>query len=69
MRKIHNFLISVGQIGSTAFFIVWTCLLIGWVINLFKLIGMRHTDTITTDLILRIIGIPLVPIGGIMGWL
>lgn len=38
----------------------------GWVINIVKLIGMS-IDTITIELILRFIGIFIVPLGSIMG--
>lgn len=60
------------RIGLTSIFLqiaITIFLLIGWVLNLFEVIGIRYTDTITLEIILRVVGLFLLPLGGIMGWL
>ena len=41
---------------------------IGWLINIYKVVGMFSSD-VTAELILRVVGIFVVPFGGIMGWM
>lgn len=40
---------------------------IGWVMNILDLVGME-LDVVTIELILRVIGIVVVPLGAIMGY-
>lgn len=40
---------------------------IGWVMNIVELFGMSFS-TVTGELVVRIIGVFLFPIGGIAGW-
>ena len=41
--------------------------LIPWAVNIFKILKMSF-DPITTELVLRFIGIPFFPLGAIMGF-
>ena len=41
---------------------------IGWIINFAKLIGIMHAD-ISSEFILRIIGLFVLPFGSIMGYM
>lgn len=69
MRKLHNFFVSLGIVGYITYFAIIIALLIGWFLNIGTLIGMRHTDDFTLEILLRIVGIFIGPLGGVMGWL
>lgn len=69
MRKVHNFFTSLGLVGYVTYFLLCIVLLIGWFLNIGKLVGLRHSDEITVEIIIRIIGVFGGPLGGIMGWL
>lgn len=59
-----------GQTASIlilAHFATVAAVLIGWVLNLIDLIGMIGQE-ISTEFILRIVGVPIVPLGSIMGY-
>lgn len=44
-------------------------LLIGWVMNLIEVINLGlSASPLTTEFIVRLIGVPVGPLGGIMGW-
>lgn len=40
----------------------------GWAMNLIDLVGMAD-EGITTELVIRIVGVFAVPLGAMMGWL
>lgn len=40
---------------------------VGWVLNLITLFKVSY-DVVTLELVLRIAGVPLSPLGGLMGW-
>lgn len=42
--------------------------IVGWIANIVKLFHMT-VDPVTTELILRIIGIPFGPLGAVMGFM
>jgi len=57
--------------GAIASIVFCFLTIIGWVINIFATIGLLINETtivITGKLILRVIGILVVPLGSIMGW-
>lgn len=41
----------------------------GWIWNIVKLFNIGSFETLTGELILRIVGIPLGPLGVVMGYL
>lgn len=54
---------------AIASILLWITMVIGWIINIIKIIGIATTDpTPTTMFILRIVGIFLPPLGGVVGW-
>lgn len=48
--------------------VVWLLAVIGWVMNIVKLIGMAQTDEFTTMFVLRCVGVLAAPFGCILGW-
>ena len=50
------------------YLILWLVLGIGWVVNIFKLVMGVGADPLTSMEVLRIIGIFIAPLGGIVGW-
>tara|TARA_R110000851_G_scaffold12862_6_gene44334 strand:- start:12359 stop:12532 length:174 start_codon:yes stop_codon:yes gene_type:complete len=49
---------------------IWTfvvLILIGWVMNLISLLHMSF-DPLTGMAVLKVVGIFLVPVGGVVGW-
>jgi len=61
---------NVENAGAvTGAIVVWAFViltLVGWVMNIFDLVGTQ-LDVITIELVLRIVGIFVVPLGAIMG--
>ena len=62
MRKSKNY--GVG--ASIAFLVILALFIIGWILNIIDLIKMDIE--LTGVVILKIIGIFIVPLGSIMGW-
>lgn len=62
MRKSKNY--GVG--ASIAFLVIWAFFIIGWILNIIDLIKMDIE--LTGVVILKIIGIFILPLGSIMGW-
>jgi hypothetical protein len=55
---------TAKMVVETLFFFI---LYVGWIINIIKL-GMSIQDPITTVMVIRIIGLPFVLIGGVIGY-
>jgi hypothetical protein len=55
---------TIGLASLTAFFVAIAG---GWVINIISLAGMDWSQAITIEGVLRIVGVIVVPLGGIMG--
>lgn len=68
MKAMFAFFTGLGVMGMLAMFVLWIALFIGWFMNIYKLVTMNF-DPITGWLIMRIAGIPLAPLGGILGWM
>ena len=41
----------------------------GWIANIVKLFGYSFDQSLTIGMIMRIVGIPIVPLGAVMGYL
>lgn len=61
------------QKGFTLLELIWVIIFFlgagGWIGNIVKLVGMNFSDPITVELVLRAIGVPMVPLGIVMGFL
>lgn len=55
--------------GGLIYSIVWLLMVIGWVLNIMKLVTSDFSGPVSTEVILRIVGIIVAPLGGIMGYL
>lgn len=54
--------------GSVVLFILlWGVGLVGWIVNIFKLVGCDFSD-LGAEVILRIVGIFVAPLGSILGF-
>lgn len=53
---------------SGAFLAFWAAAIIGWIWNIFKIINIFDMSHITGEVVVRIIGIFVTPIGCIYGW-
>jgi len=53
-----------------AFLLLWIAMAVGWVMNIVKLFGLQGStfNDVGVEMIIRIAGIPLVPLGGIFGY-
>jgi hypothetical protein len=58
---------KAGWTDTAATAIIWGAILIGYVMNIWK-IYLSADESITTFLLVRIMGIVFWPIGGIVGW-
>lgn len=54
---------------SVAFVLVVLVILAGWVMNIISLFSLEFSSVVTVEALLRIIGIVVVPLGGVMGYL
>lgn len=54
---------------SVLFSVLWLVLVIGWILNLVKIFSLEIGDTITVEVIMRIIGIIIPFFGGIYGYM
>lgn len=52
---------------SLVVIIIYLILFIGWGLNIYK-VTISPLEPLTTMAIVRIIGIPLAPLGGFLGW-
>jgi hypothetical protein len=65
MKFIAAFLAGFGVLGVLGMITFWCAMLVGWGMNLYKLV--QHLPTMDVELIVRLMGI-FPPIGGIVGW-
>lgn len=65
--RLHGFFASLGVIGILAYLLLIVLMVWGWLLNIFGVIAMIDGG-FTALFALRIIGIFLVPVGGILGW-
>jgi hypothetical protein len=61
---MENYIIGAFWLYA-AFLVVAIC---SWIANIVKLVGLIGAD-ITTEFVLRIVGVPFAPLGVVMGWL
>ena len=54
---------------SVLFSVLWLVLVIGWILNLVKIFSLELGDTITVEVIMRIVGIIIPFFGGIYGYM
>lgn len=72
LGTLKGFFGILGVFGLTLYYIVCVGLIIGYFINIYKLIIFainQQTFEITLMLVLRIVGIFMGILGGILGWL
>ena len=67
MNKLAVWIMSLGIIGYVLTMFVSLFLLVGYIIDIFKIIH-HISDPITGEFILRCVGIFVFPIGGILGY-
>ena len=47
---------------------LWGCVIVGWVANIVKFVGMIGSNEVTTMFLARLIGIPVGPLGAVLGY-
>lgn len=57
------------NILSLLFTVIWLVLIVGWILNLSKVLSLETGDIITVEVIMRIIGIIIPFVGGIYGYM
>ena len=48
--------------------IVWALLVGGWIANIVKFVGMIGENEVTTMFLARLVGIPVGPLGAVLGY-
>jgi len=57
-----------AAIGIMLFYaLIWIVLIIGWIMNIVKIVG-GFDLALTGMMVMRIIGVFIAPIGGVLGW-
>ena len=67
MKAIYGFFSALGVIGIFSYIALIVLMLWGWVLNIIALVGMVDGG-VTTMFILRVAGVFIAPLGGILGW-
>ena len=66
---------NVKVSGGSAVFVlgvilvVWVAAIVGWVSNIVKIFGLDFSSDVTTEVVLRIVGVVMAPLGVVMGYL
>lgn len=61
-------MLKVGTgLGAVFLIAIWIAGIVGWLLNVVKIVGLWGAP-VSSELIIRIIGIPVFFIGGITGW-
>jgi hypothetical protein len=58
---------TIGVGAFLAYFLVLILIGIGWVMNVISIVN-TISDPISGMFVLRCVGIPIVPLGGVLGW-
>ena len=69
-RAISAFFKALGTFGVLAYIALWVALVVGWIFNIFDLIhaAFGPAPQLTLLVLLRILGIFVAPLGGILGY-
>jgi hypothetical protein len=63
-ERVMNAIFSL----ATVWILIVLAAIVGWVMNVVKLIGMIGDGGITTMFVARIVGVPVGPLGAILGY-
>ena len=71
LKGLQSIFGTFGSFGITVFYMVILGLLIGYFVNIYKLVTLAMHQDIewTVMIVLRIVGVVLGLLGGILGWL
>lgn len=73
LRALKNMFGALGMFGLCLYYIVMIGLLIGYFINIYKVIQIALSNGLDTDItvlfIIRIVGIFIGILGGVVGWI
>ena len=58
----------LGLTGAGLFVAFWAAMIIGWVLNIVQIVNEFDMAHLTGEIIVRIIGVFIAPIGCIYGW-
>jgi len=47
--------------------LAWLVLIVGWIMNITKFIGMEDGNFENSEWVVRLIGLPIIPLGTVMG--
>lgn len=67
-RALSAFLASFGVLGFLTVVALWVGMAIGWIWNIVKLFG-HGFGGFDPEFVVRLVGVFLAPIGGIVGWM
>ena len=65
---LRKFIAWFGITGGFAFIVLWIAAVVGWVMNIVKLVAMMGEVAVTPMFIARILGVPFGPLGAVLGW-
>lgn len=57
-----------GIVIMLMWFALWAAVIVGWVMNVIKIVGLLNTD-ITPMFVARAVGVFAVPLGAVLGYL
>lgn len=69
-RAIFAFFKALGIFGVIAYIALWVALVVGWIFNIFDLVkaAIGPGAHLTLLIALRVLGIFVLPLGGVLGW-
>lgn len=65
---LRKFIAWFGITGGFAFIVLCIAAVVGWVMNIVKLVEMLGDPAITPMFIARIASVPFGPLGAVLGW-
>ncbi len=64
---MYTFMKGLGMFGVLAMLTLWLAVAIGWILNIIAIVH-AVSGPFTTMLAVRLLGVVVVPLGGVMGW-
>ena len=70
MKTVAKMFTSISFLIAIIYIVVLLLAVYGWVTNIFKILGLIGSDvsTVAVELIIRLIGIPVAPLGAVAGF-
>lgn len=56
------------MMGALLVVVLWAVMAVGWIMNIFDVVGMAEANLMTAMFVIRCIGILVFPLGAVLGF-